>query len=177
MSTSPKLSLNPIFQISGKKKKLLLKTETPPLKVDQRPGGFLILTDANGVRHRIFAQENKGILSAFIDGLIFRGTITEPQYGAGASKNALSDSDLEAQFPGKITKIHVKNGAEVQAGDPLVVLVAMKMEFVIKAPKKGKIESVLVKEGDQVNVGQRFVSFKSDSSDSKGKSQEKEKKS
>jgi 3-methylcrotonyl-CoA carboxylase alpha subunit len=149
--------MKPIFQISGKKVELLQKKDLPQFKMETRPGGFFIATDSSGSRHRFFVRQAQGILSAHINGMTFRGTITEPQY-EGASVSA-SESDLEAQFPGKIAKVHIQAGAKVSAGDPLVVLVAMKMEFVIRAPKDGIIDSVFVKEGDQVHVGKRFLSF------------------
>jgi biotin carboxyl carrier protein len=64
---------------------------------------------------------------------------------------------LVAQFPGKVRKIMVQPGQEVQEGDALVMVEAMKMEFGVKAPRAGKIKTILVREGQQLSPGDRFV--------------------
>ena len=45
---------------------------------------------------------------------------------------------------GKIRKILVKDGDQVEMGTPLVLVEAMKMEFSIKAPSKGTVKKILV---------------------------------
>jgi biotin carboxyl carrier protein len=42
-------------------------------------------------------------------------------------------------------QVHVNDGDQVKAGDPLVVMIAMKMEYVIRSPKDGVVSKVLVK--------------------------------
>ena len=39
-------------------------------------------------------------------------------------------------MPGVIEKVVVEDGTVVAAGDPLIVMIAMKMEYVIKAPRR-----------------------------------------
>ena len=41
-------------------------------------------------------------------------------------------------------QVHVNDGDQVKAGDPLVVMIAMKMEYVIRSPKDGVVSKVLV---------------------------------
>ena len=48
-------------------------------------------------------------------------------------------------MPGVVEKVNVKAGDKVNAGDPLAVMIAMKMEYVIKAPKTGTVTKSLVK--------------------------------
>ncbi len=57
---------------------------------------------------------------------------------------------IGAPMPGKVLKLNVKAGAEVKAGDILIVTEAMKMETNIKAKEDGKIAEVRCKEGDSV---------------------------
>jgi len=62
---------------------------------------------------------------------------------SGASKiNA-----IKAPMPGLIIDLKVKTGDSVNAGDPLLILEAMKMENVIKSPGEGKVKSVRIKKG------------------------------
>ena len=71
--------------------------------------------------------------------------------GAGAA--------LTSGMPGKIVKVFVKPGDEVKAGDPILIMEAMKMENEMRAASDVKIKEVLVKEGDNVESGATLVSF------------------
>jgi biotin carboxyl carrier protein len=48
----------------------------------------------------------------------------------------------------------VKEGEPVAAGQGLIVIEAMKMQNEIRSPKSGKVERLLAKEGQTVNVGE-----------------------
>ena len=56
-----------------------------------------------------------------------------------------------------IQKVYVKVGDEVKAGDPLCVLVAMKMENEIRTPIDGVVKEVYVNETDKVSVGDKML--------------------
>lgn len=69
-------------------------------------------------------------------------------------------NDLKSPMPGLVFDLMVGPGQEVKEGDPLLILEAMKMENMIKAPRDGIIESVSVAKNDPVEKGQVLVSFK-----------------
>jgi biotin carboxyl carrier protein len=58
-----------------------------------------------------------------------------------------------APMPGKVIRLLVKAGDEVEAGQGLIVVEAMKMQNEIRSPKKGKVERLPAKEGQAVNAG------------------------
>ncbi len=60
---------------------------------------------------------------------------------------------LTAPMPGKIVRVLVTEGANVDAGAGVLVMEAMKMQNEIKSPKKGTIQRILVSEGAAVNAG------------------------
>jgi len=60
---------------------------------------------------------------------------------------------LTAPMPGKIVRVLVSQGAEVEVGTGVLVVEAMKMQNEIKSPKKGTIQKILVSEGAAVNAG------------------------
>ena len=60
---------------------------------------------------------------------------------------------LCAPMPGKVVRILVRPGAEVEAGAGVLVVEAMKMQNEVKSPKKGTIQKILVSEGAAVNAG------------------------
>jgi biotin carboxyl carrier protein len=60
---------------------------------------------------------------------------------------------LTAPMPGKIVRILMAQGSEVDAGTGVLVVEAMKMQNEVKSPKKGTIQKILVTEGAAVNAG------------------------
>lgn len=60
---------------------------------------------------------------------------------------------LTAPMPGKVVRILLSQGAEVEAGAGVLVVEAMKMQNEVKSPKKGMIQKILVSEGAAVNAG------------------------
>lgn len=68
-------------------------------------------------------------------------------------------SELKAPMPGLIHDIKVAEGDEIDEGDPLLILEAMKMENVIKAAGEGKVAKIHVKEGSSVEKNTLLMTF------------------
>ena len=64
---------------------------------------------------------------------------------------------VDAPMPGKVTRVLVKVGDEVQEGQGLVVVEAMKMENELKSPKAGKVSELHAVEGSAVESGAKLV--------------------
>ncbi|MEP6342009.1 MAG: acetyl/propionyl/methylcrotonyl-CoA carboxylase subunit alpha [Maricaulaceae bacterium] len=69
-----------------------------------------------------------------------------------ATSKSSADS-LTAPMPGKIIAVKTKVGASVKAGDPLIIMEAMKMEMTLEAPRDGIVESLTVETGALVADG------------------------
>jgi len=82
-----------------------------------------------------------------------------PVQAASRPAPASSDNMIVAPMPGIILSIAVKEGDEVNAGDSLLVLEAMKMENEIHAPQAGKVKKIHVNEGAEVQSGSQLVEF------------------
>lgn len=67
---------------------------------------------------------------------------------------------IKAPMPGLVLKIMVSEGQEVQAGDSILILEAMKMENIIKSPGTGTIRKISVNAKDAVEKNQVLVEFK-----------------
>jgi biotin carboxyl carrier protein len=77
-----------------------------------------------------------------------------------SSLNSAKVSEVKAPMPGLVLKTFVAKGDVVQKGDNLLVLEAMKMENIIKAPADmGTVQQILVKPGDKVEKGQILILF------------------
>jgi acetyl/propionyl-CoA carboxylase alpha subunit len=70
---------------------------------------------------------------------------------------------LVAPMPGSVVRVLVDVGAEVDSGQPLVVLEAMKMEHTVAAPGDGTVGEVRVAAGQQVEAGAVLVVFEESS--------------
>ena len=60
---------------------------------------------------------------------------------------------LTAPMPGKVVRILVSQGTQIEAGTGVLVVEAMKMQNEVKSPKKGTVQKILVMEGAAVNAG------------------------
>jgi biotin carboxyl carrier protein len=60
-------------------------------------------------------------------------------------------------MPGRVVRVLVTEGLDVEAGEGLVVIEAMKMENELKAPRKGRVSEVAVQEGQAVDAGALLV--------------------
>jgi biotin carboxyl carrier protein len=76
------------------------------------------------------------------------------------------DNTIRSPMPGKVVKVYVKPGDHVEAGQPLIVLSAMKMESEFKAGTRGIVREVPVKEGDTVDNNQLMVVIDGEESES-----------
>ena len=108
----------------------------------------MVPVDQEGARMTLWDREAEGWAS-----LHWQNPLAVPESGAAAA------GGLGAPMPGKVTAVLVEAGAEVEAGAPLLVLEAMKMEHVIKAPSAGTVTDLPFKVGDQVSEGVALVAF------------------
>ena len=73
---------------------------------------------------------------------------------AGSSSTAAgAGNPLKAPLPGTVTEVKVQVGQQVNVGDTVLVLEAMKMQNNIESDYAGQVTSVLVKQGDTVMEG------------------------
>ena len=81
---------------------------------------------------------------------------SESSSSASAAGSA-SGTAVKAPLPGVITEICVAEGQEVQAGDTVIVLEAMKMANALQAEKSGKVSAIVVKVGQSVMEDEALV--------------------
>jgi oxaloacetate decarboxylase alpha subunit len=76
---------------------------------------------------------------------------------APAPAAASSLEPVGAPLAGNIFKILVKPGQQVQAGEVLIILEAMKMETEVRSPRAGQVADIAVSEGDTVELGHKLL--------------------
>ncbi len=71
----------------------------------------------------------------------------------GGSDHADGVAEIKTAMPGKIVRVLLRAGDEVEAGSSVLVVEAMKMQNELKSPKLGTVKEIRVKEGDAVSAG------------------------
>ena len=77
--------------------------------------------------------------------------------GGAAPTHSASANAVVAPLAGSVARILVAEGDEVESGQVLLVLEAMKMETEITAPAAGTVSAILVKQGEPVQGGQGLI--------------------
>ena len=82
--------------------------------------------------------------------------------GRAGPRSAGGRQEIRAPMPGLLKRIHVAEGAAVQAGDALATLEAMKMENELRAGHAGTIAQIAVTEGTKVESGTLLIVIRSE---------------
>ncbi|AUW37801.1 oxaloacetate decarboxylase subunit alpha [Grimontia hollisae] len=82
-----------------------------------------------------------------------------PTAAPAPAPTAGNSEAVAAPLAGNIFKVVAKQGHQVQEGDVLLILEAMKMETEVRATRAGIVQDVMVKEGDSVTVGSPLLSL------------------
>ncbi|HYI06520.1 MAG TPA: biotin/lipoyl-containing protein, partial [Reyranella sp.] len=110
---------------------------------------LLYVTGANGIDEHVPFHIDSDDVIVDLEALSVR--FTDRTYAAPATAAAGSDGKLRAPMDGRIVAIKVAAGDVVAKGQTLIVLEAMKIQHQLKAALDAKVESVIVKEGQQVS--------------------------
>ena len=131
---------------------------------DWSPGDKLLVADLDG-RSRIVQVAKKGRGWT----LTTRGAAHQvqvmPRHIAELAKHMIEKVPpdmsrfLLAPMPGLLTRLEVAAGDKVEAGQPLAVVEAMKMENILRAEKSATVKATAAKAGDSLAVDQVIVEF------------------
>ena len=140
----------------GREYHMTLPTSPANTRVVHREPGRLAVEIA-GRRFNVGVHVEGQDISVMARRGTYRFALHDP--GTAAMGQDASGGKLTAPMPGKVTKVHVKAGATVKKGAPLLTLEAMKMEHTLNAPADGTVVSLRFGEGDQVDEGVELVAF------------------
>ena len=138
--------------------------------LEEVEGTPIYLLTAGGTLHRLAVQRGdaRGRYSMWTDDYRFevealderRRTIRDM---ASAGATSTGPAPLVAPMPGLVVRINVQVGDQVQAGQPLVVMEAMKMENELRSAAAGIVAAVRVQAGVAVEKGSVLVELRADS--------------
>lgn len=125
---------------------------------------LILSTEIDGVitKAKIAKLGNK--LHLFTNNREWQLKIARPKYESQLTKSLdLEPCNAFSPMPGIVDKIFIKKGDKIQKGDALVVIIAMKMEHVIKASMNGIVEDVCCSVGDNVSKDKLLVKLSEES--------------
>lgn len=126
--------------------------------VEVAPGVFSLLLDRQSFAVHI--ERVGDTYRVHTRGTDLVAAVEDPRRWAGRGGGPLGPAgrqEIAAPMPGKVIRVLVGEQQEVEAGQGLVVVEAMKMQNEIPSPKKGVVEKVLVREGDTVDHGETLL--------------------
>ena len=105
--------------------------------------------------YEVKCERVAGEMHLWVGSARFAAEVRDPRslHGRVRAVDDHGPKKLTAPMPGKIVRVLVSQGDEVEAGAGLLVVEAMKMQNEIKSPKKGTIQKILVSGGAAVNAG------------------------
>jgi geranyl-CoA carboxylase alpha subunit len=134
-----------------------LDGETTTLQVCAAPGGGWQLQRDGAAFHAAAAQIESDTWHLQIAGTDF--VVTDASFEPATNHSAAHAQHLKAPFSGRIVALHAAPGAQVTAGETLLVIESMKLEHAITAPRSARLASVVVALNQQVSAQQVLVHF------------------
>jgi biotin carboxyl carrier protein len=95
-------------------------------------------------------------------GRALRFRVRDPRAPKLSRRRSLEDAargELHAPMPGLVVQVLTHEGEEVEAGRPVVVVEAMKMQNALPAPISGRVRSIPVAPGSAVETGQLLLAI------------------
>jgi biotin carboxyl carrier protein len=112
----------------------------------------------DGLSHAVgLEKRSDGYRVHLPDGTIAVGLTEASVNGARPPRRAHGPQRLTAPMPGRVVRVLAEEGREVDPGQGLVVIEAMKMENELKASRKGRVLEITVREGQAVEAGALLV--------------------
>jgi biotin carboxyl carrier protein len=90
----------------------------------------------------------------WIEGIGRLYQVTAQDLEASVMRPVSGDMRIKAPIPGVITRLLVAVGDQVQSGQPVMILEAMKMENEVRAPRSGRVSQLAVNAGQVVGLGE-----------------------
>ncbi|MCB0707681.1 MAG: acetyl-CoA carboxylase biotin carboxyl carrier protein subunit [Saprospiraceae bacterium] len=154
------------IEIDGLESVQLHTADVEDMDLVQNPdGSYHLLLDSRAFQVEILEIKAQGKeYHLKVDGHLLVARVNDPldqlinQMGLSNISQA-SVSEVYAPMPGLVLDVDISVGQEVEEGQTLLILEAMKMENVIKAPVKATIAEIAVQSGSAIEKGQLLVRF------------------
>lgn len=136
-------------------RKIKYMGETIQIKLYEDPNGFSYVLWKNKKYPLEIIEKNQNKYTVMLNGVWHSFTVETPfslkrKKFLESQEGTSSAITLDAPMPGKIVEILVEEGAEVKAGEPVLILEAMKMQNEIASHVDGVIKKIAIRQNDSV---------------------------
>jgi biotin carboxyl carrier protein len=110
----------------------------------------------DGHSYEIKRKQTATDLQLWVGDMCFAVELRDPRSLRARQKTGADEKGprkITAPMPGRVVRVLVAENSEVEAGQGIVVVEAMKMQNEIKSPKKGVVKKILAAPGAAVNPG------------------------
>ena len=140
------------------------------ISVERRDDQFFVTYDNN--EYTVFAEEIKpGQLKIKLGGRVIKCVISEGEDNkfvfldgnifkvkrielTGRKKTKKKEGDLNSPISGTIVEVKAKEGSKIKKDEVIMIIEAMKMEYLIRSPYDGAVKKIHFKKKDQIEIGQ-----------------------
>ena len=140
------------------------------ISVERRDDQFFVTYDNN--EYTVFAEEIKpGQLKIKLGGRVIKCVISEGEDTkfvfldgdifkvkrielTGRKKTKKKEGDLNSPISGTIVEVKAKEGSKIKKDEVIMIIEAMKMEYLIRSPYDGAVKKIHFKKKDQIEIGQ-----------------------
>jgi biotin carboxyl carrier protein len=143
--------MKPVIRVNGKEVEPMVGADS----VEVEPGVYSVIVNGRSFEVAVTGTEVE------VNGVRFEVEREDPRKWnpAAAARRTSGREALKAPMPGKVVRLLVEEGQEVEAGQGLIVVEAMKMQNEMKAPRAGRIVGIAVKPNEAVNGGSVLVTI------------------
>jgi len=122
--------------------------------VAKKGGASEYTVTIGGTKYGVKLEDGKATVNGKSMPLDIKEGIEAAAASSGVKTESADSTMIKSPLPGTITKVLVAVGDHVNAGDPIVVIEAMKMETEIKSNVAGTVSDIEVSKGQQITAGQ-----------------------
>ena len=129
------------------------------MQVSRPEPGVMLFRNESKITEVFVAPDakEKGAFNALVGGSEIPIKLIDPKKlraGGGAGDQTDGVAEIRTAMPGKVVTILAPEGTEVEAGDGVIVVEAMKMQNELRSPKSGTVTAIKAEEGATVAAGQ-----------------------
>ena len=136
-----------------------LKRQNIRLDLIEEADGFLVLS-YKGLRYPVeIVSRKQNEYEILLNGVAYTFSLKRKKILASRQSD-LATIIIKSPMPGKILDVQVDNGQEINKGDTLLILEAMKMQNIITATHRGRISRLCVKTGQIVGKDEILAEIK-----------------
>ena len=125
-------------------------------------GGLVMLRKDNHARELHIRAQGNSAYAVMVNG---RHLVAQVEKGNGKNRKrneTVNGGAIKAPMPGMVVDILVKEGQEVNSGEPLVVLESMKMQMQLRSPVVGHVSKVTAQNRSHVEKGALLIQVTGD---------------